>query len=233
MATLLELETAITDISKNHYIQTDSDVSLASRINEAVSSITGGIRMPDSTISPPMPELLEITTVATTANAYADLPATYERKLFYVANSSGDRIFPSKGGDYYSFTLFLNSVENKGLTKSGSVTNVCVKGNKIYYQGIPSASEDITVMFYRKAVVMALATDTPDGIPGHLQTRLIKHYVGMQLANEMVDGIPEKARYHENEFFKAMSDLIVFVGEETEPSYYNSGYDHIDRGVCD
>jgi len=233
MPTLTELTTSITDVSKNHYIQTASCVSLASRINEAVTTISAGMRMPDQTISPPLPELHSSIAVATTVNAYASLPATYQRNVFYIVDKNGDELFAPVGGDYYSFVLFLRDITEKDLSGTGSITNVCVKGNRLYYQGIPSVSENITVMFYRKPVEMTLGSDTPDGIPEQFQTRLIKHYVGRQLANEMVDGLPDKANYHENEFILAMRDLIDFIGIDAGPEYYNSSSSFVDRGVCD
>jgi len=233
MATLLELQTAILDISKNHYIQTESSVLLIARINEAVTTIAGGIRMPNGAISPPLPDLYESAVVATTVNAYASLPATYQRNVFYVADSSGDRILPPRNGSYYSFMQFLNNASKKDLSSTGSVYDVCVKGSKLYYQAIPSVSENLTVMFYRKPVDMALNTDTPDGIPSHLQTRLIKHYVGEQLAQEMVDGTQAMAAYHKTMFYTAMQDLVDFIGIDAEPVYYSSNSDFYDLGVCD
>lgn len=233
MATLTGLTAAIMDISKNKYIQTASNITLASRINEAVATISAGIRMPDGTISPPLPDLYSSAAVATTVNASASLPATYQRNVFFISDKNGDELFAPPGGDYYSFMLFLKAIREKDLTETGSITNVCIKGNSLYYQGIPSVSENITVMFYRKPVVMALGTDTPDGIPDQFQTRLIKHYVGRELANEMVDGLPNMVAYHTNEFYSAMQDLITFIGIDAKPMYYNFSNNFVDMGVCD
>ena len=72
---------------------------------------------------------------------------------------------PVRGGNYYNFMLFMNQATKKDLSSSGDVDIVCVKGSRLYYQSIPSASVNLTVMFYRKPVDMALVTDTPDGIP--------------------------------------------------------------------
>jgi len=222
MATLTELTAAIMDISKNKYIQTASSITLASRINEAVTAIASGIRMPDGINSPPLPGLFESAVVATTVNAYADLPATYQRNVFYIVGSDGEKLNAPSGGTYYSFKLFLSEIGEKDLSESGDVANVCIKGNSLYYQGIPSVSENVTVMFYRKPVDMVLGTDTPDGIPDQFQTRLIKHYVGRELSNEMVDGLPNMVAYHTNEFYSAMQDLIMFIGVETEQEYFNN-----------
>lgn len=234
MSTYAELQTAITDVSKNKYIVTDSSITIASRINTAVTEIAGGVRMPSGEISPPLPYLFDTDTIATTANAYADLPDTYHRNLFYVSDSSGFKIEPVRGGNYYSFMLFLKQATKKDLSASGPVSIVCVKGDKLYYQAIPSVSTNLSVMFYRKPVDMTLDSDTPDGIPEHLQLRLIKHRVGYNLANDMVDGTERMIQYHEKEFYKAMQDLIDFVGyPDAEPEYYGNDMGFIDYGVCD
>ena len=235
MATLLQLQTAILDISKNHYIQTDSDVDLTDRINAAVTAIAAGIRMPNGQISPPLPDLFTILTVATATDAaYKTLGATYQRGVFQVIDSIGDKIAPPSGGNYYSFNLFLNRLQKKDMTENGSIYICAVKGTNLYYQGIPSVSEDLTVYAYRKPVDMSGSSDTPDGIPDQFQTKLIKHYVGWELANEMVDGLADKQTYHQNEFYKVMDELIDFIGEDSEPEYYHSEYDGVnDLGVCD
>jgi len=235
MATLLQLQTAILDISKNHYIQTDSDITLASRINAAVTAIAAGIRMPNGQISPPLPDLFTTLTVATATDAaYKTLGATYQRGVFKVIDSSGDQIAYPSGGDYYAFTLFLNRLQKKDMTESGSIYICAVKGTNLYYQGIPSVSENLTVYAYRKPVDMSANSDTPDGIPDHLQTRLIKHYVGKELANEMVDGLADKQVYHQNEFYRTMNELIDFIGIDGEPEYYHSEYEgSFDGGIVD
>lgn len=197
------------------------NMSIPARINRAVSMIAAGIRMPNNDVSPPLPDLYTSATVETTTNAYADLPATYQRNVFYIADSN-DRILAPKGGDYYSFLLFLKQITQKDLSQTGSVTDVAIKGNKLYYQGIPSAATDLSVHFYRKPVDMTLGTSTPDGIPEHLQDRLIKNYVVKEIFGEAVrkkNETKELIVFHETEFFVAMRDLVDFVGEDKEPFY--------------
>jgi hypothetical protein len=233
MSTFLELQTAILDVSKNHYIQTSSDVTLASRINDAVREIAGGIRLPNGQISSPLPELyLSDTVAASTSLPSTPLPTSYQRGLFLVVDEDGDKIQPPKGGDYYSFNLFLNSLTEKDMSESGEIYRACARGTNLYYQGIPAESEDLTVHFYRLPVDMSENTDTPDGIPTHLQMRLIKNYIGYQLASEMVDGTERMAKYHENEFYKAMVDLQDYIGIDAIPEYYSGG-GYEDLGTCD
>ena len=224
MATLTQLTSAIESV-----IQDDSYDDLTDRINDAVNSIAGGIRMPNGETSPPLPDLYSTTTVATTTNAYADLPTDYQRGVFYVVDSSGDRILSPDGGDYYSFMLFLKTCRKKDLTETGSITKVCVKGKKLYYQGIPTASEDLVVMYYKIPDTLVGDSDEPEGIPAHLQKRLIKHYVCKEIFGEgLEDGAEARGvgtNYHTNKFFEAMIDLIDFIGIDAEPEYYGSDND--------
>lgn len=224
MATLALLTTAIRDIIG------DDSIELTDRINEAVSIIAGGIRMPDGQFSSPLPELFESDTVGTTSNAYVDLPATYQRNLFYVADENGSRIDPPRGGSYYSFVLFLNNLSEKDMSQTGSVDRVCAKGRRLYYQGIPTASEDILIYFYRKPVDMNLEDDEPDGLPDHLSKRLIVHYVCKEIFGEgLEDGDNSRAigaKYHNDKFYMAMIDLLDFIGLDVEPEYYANSEDN-------
>lgn len=236
MPTFLELRTAILDISKNHYIQNDSDIQLAFRINNAITEITGGLRLPNGQISSPLPELFSFQIIETNiSSAYIPLPDTYQRNVFLVIDENKDKIPPPKGGGYYSFGLFLNRINNQDLSETGDIYIACVKGTNLYYQGIPQSEKNITVFFYRKPVPMISDDDTPDGIPSHLQIRLIKHYIGRQLSFEMVDGTERMANYHNVEFWNAMRDLQDFIGEtDATPVYYQSnGLDYTDGGICD
>ena len=226
MATLKKLTTAIQSV-----IQDDSYSDLTDRINDAVNNIAGGVRMPDETTSPPLPDLYSTATASTTTEAYADLPADYQRGVFLVVDSIGDQFLPVRGGGYYSFKLFLKHCYKKDLTETGSVERVCVKGKKLYYQGIPSTSVDLLVSYYKKPTEMSGNTDEPDGIPDHLQMRLIKHYVCKEIFGEgLEDGATAHGtgtKYHTGKFYEAMTDLIDFIGTDDEPEYYgyDDGYD--------
>jgi len=223
MATLTTLTDAIQLV-----IHDGSYTDITDRINDAVNNIAAGQRMPDGSISPPLNDLFVSASVSTTTDAFTSLPANYQREVFYVVNSRGDRVPPVSGGGYYSFMLFLNNAYKKDLSQAGPLTDVCVKGRKLYYQGIPSASEDLTVSYYRKPVAMVDATDEVDGIPDHLQVRLIKHYVCKEIFGEGLEDGAESRKvgttYHTNKFFEAMIALCDFNGEDAEPEFYANDY---------
>jgi hypothetical protein len=218
VATLTQLTNSIENI-----IQDDSYTDMTDRINDAVSNIAAGIRMPDGQVSPPLNDLYESSVVSTSTDAYINLPANYQRNLFYVTDSAGERIKPVSGG-LYDFVLFLNSCYKKDLTETGYITKVCVKGRRLYFQGIPSSPASLTLAYYRRPVRMSEASDEPDGIPDHLQTRLITHYVCKEIFGEGIeDGAEARGigtKYHTAKFFEAIIDLADFNGIDAEPTYY-------------
>jgi len=232
-----DLQTLITEIQGILQDSAYTDDVLIPKINRAVADIAGGIRMPDGQVSPPLPDLYQYDTVTTsTTAAYVSLPTSYQRNVFNILDSSGCRIAPPQGGDYYAFNRFLRCISDMRLTEAGSVYRVAVKGTKLYYQGIPAAAETIGVHFYRKPVDMVADADTPDGIPDHLQLRLIKHYVIMTIYGDKLEaGVTEPAvgfKHHAGKFFEAMTDLVDFIGIDAEAQYYGEdGYE--DGGVCD
>lgn len=222
MATLTQLTASIQSI-----IQDDSYTDLTDRINDAISNIAGGIRMPDGQTSSPLADLYVCDTIDTDSGSSVSLFDNYQRNVFNVIDSSGEKIYPPKGGDYYSFMLFLNQCYKKDLTETGSVTDVCVKGRTLVYQGIPSSPETLTVMYYKKPTTLVSGDDEPTEIPDHLQTRLIKHYVCMEIFGEGLEDGAESRKvgttYHTQKFFEAMTDLIDYNGMDAEPQFYNDG----------
>lgn len=220
-------------MSKIHSVVQDPafyGTDLIERINDAVSAISAGIRMPDGLTSPPLPDLYTSSIVETTASAYVSLPDNYQRNVFNVYDSSGFRI------SRYSFHKFLNRCSDKALDESGSVYMVSVKGSKLYYQGIPTAAQTLGIHYYRKPVAMATDADEPDGIPEHLCLPLIKHYVCKEIFGEALedgqDNVGQGVKYHTAKFYQAMTDLVDFIGIDATPTYYG-GDDFEDAGACD
>lgn len=231
--TLSELISAIQEIIQDGSY---TEENLTGKINSAVSIISAGIRMPDGLISPPLPDLYTIGTVVTTTNPYTSLPDTYQRKVCIITDASGNRIYPPNGGDYYSFALFMRKAAVLSLTETGSVYAAVIKGSKLYYQGIPSAAETLGIHYYRKPVAMDDDDDSPDGIPEHLQLRLIKHYVCKEIMGEAIEDGQDNhgvgVKYHTGKFYEAMTDLCDFIGIDAVPMYYGSEGGG-DSGACD
>ena len=234
MATLTSLVTAIQNILQDSVY---TGPYLIEQVNDAVLNIAAGIRMPNGEISPPLPDLYARTTVNTdTTLPYVPLPVDYQRNVFNVFDDTNYQILPPNGGDYYAFSRFIKQISQLNLSESGEIYRVCVKGRNLYYQGIPTTSTTLGVHYYRKPVPMALDGDEPEGIPEHLAGSIIKHYVCFNLYGEKIEaGVSEPAigmKYHQEKFYADMTDLIDFVGRESEPMYYGTGRFE-DRGSCD
>lgn len=140
-------------------------------INQGVDEIAGGMQsVLGSWLTPPLPLLFTIGTVATsTSAAYVDMPEEFHRGLQMVVDSSGREISIE-----HSFIEFTETYPL--LNKTGNISSAVEHGNKLYYQGIPVNSEILTLHFYRKPVIMVLDADIPDGIPSHLQIPLLTNY---------------------------------------------------------
>lgn len=209
MATLAQLKSKVSDILSDSQYRTFSVVKY---LNAGVTDIAGGLPSAfGSFLTPPLPDLFSTDTVSTsTVEAYVSMPATFQRDLVFAANEDGVEIDISNSWIDFASTEPL-------LDRSGRIYEVIEQGDYLYYQGIPTSSEDITVHFYRLPVDMAAKDDTPDGIPAGFQERLLVNYAVYKTFETI--GPPEKAVYYENIFKKAMHDLEISLPFDTKPLF--------------
>jgi hypothetical protein len=221
MATLRQLADIIAGIvDDDNY----DDTQIIPYINDAVLNIASGLMLSDGRTVPPLPNLHQISTIATaTTLPYISLPSDYHRNLFYICDSNGDKVRFPKGGDYYSFMQFMVEAPSKLLDRTGNIDIACVKGNRLYYQPIPATSETLSLYYYRKPVNMLADDSEPDGVPDHLQIRLIKHWVCREIFGELIeDGQDSRGsgvKYHTIKFEQAAVDLIKFIGFDKTAEY--------------
>jgi len=187
------MATFTTLISRTNALVDDTSLyaSLGDFINQGVSEIAGGMPslldgisdpLPNS-LTPPLPDLFTIDTVATsTSAAYVNMPDNFQRDLQFVAASTGSEIDIAD-----SFIEFVETYPL--LNKSGRISEVIEHGRKLYYQGIPTVSEEVTIHYYRKPVEMVNDADTPDGIPEHLQISLLVNFAAWKAYEHLEDGI--------------------------------------------
>ena len=187
-------------------------------INAAVLFIAGGVRMPNRSLSPPLPDLYSIDTINTDPTAaFVAMPTDYQRACVFCYSPVADAEIHIVD----SFAKFLRLFPS--LAVPGAVELVSIKGANIYYQGIPTIASALTVHYHRLPTAMVDAEDAPDGIPPHLQERLIKHRVAWVVFDEIedgVDGAKVNTAYHQMRFYEAMDDLIAFVGIDGTPQFY-------------
>jgi len=181
-------------------------------INAAVMSIAGGIRMPDRSLSPPLPHLYAMGNVATvTGAAFVALPGDFQREVIAVFSATQQREIPVSK----SHIRFLKRYPS--LSTPGAVDAVSVKGGNLYYQGIPATPDTLHVHYHRMPTPMEQDDDTPDGIPEHLQRSLIVHRVAWQVFDQIEDGIEGQkinTLYHQRRFYEAMEDLTAVIGDD-------------------
>ena len=83
---------------------------------------------------------------------------------------------------------------------------------------------------------MSADDDEPEGLPSHLQERLIKHYVLKEIMGEKIEDGQDNTgigtKYHTSKFTEVMFELVNFIGVDATPLYYGSN-DSEDYGVCD
>jgi hypothetical protein len=235
MAKVSDVIDAVTEMANDFYVDHFEDANLILEINAALQHIAAGILLENGEVAPPLSSLVKIGTVTTTlSQAYSALPTDYQRHVFNIVDSSGNKIYPPASGDYYAFPSFLKRASSQSLDEVGSVHRCCVVGLNLYYQGIPASAETLTLMYHRKPATLATAGAAIEGIPDHLQVRLLKHYIGRDMANKSVDGLPEIVEMHTRELYLALHDLLLYEPDTTaEPEYYNSNNDSTDLGVCD
>lgn len=216
MATFDEIKTyaknVIQDNKYNHL--------LGDFINQAQAEIAGGMLSTlGHWLTPPLPDLLTIDTVNTsTSDAYVSMPTDFQRCLQFAAKSDGTEIDIAES--------FLSLVETYPLLdQSGSIVECCEFGGNFYYQGIPTASEAVTIHYYKNPTDMSADSDTPDGIPSHLHKALLGNYTiwkVQEIINKediihetnrqiILSENAKKLQIHRDLFLNALRTLELFI----------------------
>ena len=185
-ATLIERVTKLVD---------DDDLvsSYGDFLNQGVSEIAGGWPslldgitnpIPNSLI-PPLPNLFTIGTVDTSiTDAFVAMPDDFQRDLQLVVSPTGSEIDIEHS--------FIELTETYPLlNKIGTISSCSEHGHKLYYQGIPTVSQKLTLHYYRNPVDMVNDDDTPDGIPTHLHIPLLVNFACWKSYEYLEDGIED------------------------------------------
>lgn len=207
MATLAQLKAKVSDIIKDTHIRT---LSVTKYLNTGMTEIAGGLPSTlGNFLTPPLPNLLTIDTVDTATNAaYVAMPTTFQRDLIIAVDESGTEIDIAN-----SWIDFVSA--NPLLDRSGTIYEVMEKGGNLYYQGIPTTSEELTLHFYRLPVDMADSNNTPDGLPSNFHERLLVNYTVFRTYELL--GEAKKAAYYESLFKQAMADFELSLPFDSRP----------------
>jgi len=182
-------------------------------LNQAQTEIAGGMQSAlGNWITPPLPNLLTIGTVTTdTTDAYIDMPTNFQRTLQFAASSKGYELNIAESFISFSETYPL-------LNQSGRISEVITVGNVLYYQGIPTEEEEITLHYYRKPVDMVVDSDQPDGIPLPLQVELLKNHAVWKIFDLIEDDFSEpglNTQRYQALFMQALKVLELSIPYET------------------
>jgi hypothetical protein len=189
------------------------DATILKYINRGLKQIAGGlfITYPDRTqvFSSPLPNLLTSSTVATsTTLPYVSLPDDFGRNLIAVI-SAATGIYVCIEDSYAAFLSMYPS-----LNQSSSVTSVAVRGSRLYYQGIPTVSDTLTLHYYSVPDELEGASDVPDCLPSHLQEELLVNYAAMKifdLIEDGIDGAKVNTQSYTAKFMSAMLNLEMSI----------------------
>ena len=196
-----------------------SNVMILARINKGVGRIAGMVDLPD---------LKSDDTVSTsTSDPYVALPSTAgnvfhkkKKSLFYAASQGQGR----EVHIMESWIKFLRKYPN--LDEAGDVVDVCVRGDRLYYQPIPATSDDLDLHFFRRPAAMVIdSDDEPDGIPEDLQEDLLVNFACWDIFKEIEDdetGKTPNLDKHFNHFQRAMGELRILIGPaDDRPIHYD------------
>lgn len=183
MATYKELQDRATILVQDPS-RASGDISFANLINQGVAEIAGGMQSSlGSWITPPLPKLFTIATVDTATDAaFVSMPVNFQRGLQFAVRATGQEVQLANSFIEFTETYPL-------LDKSGIISEVIEHGGNVYYQGIPTVSEALTLHYYRLPVAMATDASLPDGIPLHLQIPLLVNYAAWKAYEFIEDGL--------------------------------------------
>jgi len=198
-------------IAKIQEIEPDPDFTesqILGLLNEAQLSIAGGGDRDHSLpLLAPLPELSSSATVTLAVDATSvSLPATYHRNVFFVSDSSGYELA--------AYDSHIELLKRYPTLDAGGTEIYCVVGNTLNYA--PAKAQDVTVHFYRLPVDMDDGvTSEPDGIPVHLQERLLVSYVVREMQEQIEVG-QESSRPNTSYWYSrhqaALGDLERYIG---------------------
>lgn len=157
---------------------TDNLILTCSGTDISSDTIVGGIYTDIDTTNTTSPT----DTIYVAALPYVNLPDDFHRNVQFVARLNGVEIDIAE-----SFIPFAETYP--ALDRIGTITEVSVQGNLLYYQSIPTEEEDLIIHYYKFPTALTGVTDVPDYIPSHLQIPLITNHVAWKLYELIEDGL--------------------------------------------
>ena len=207
-------------------LQPDFDTTaILAILNRGQLEIAGGGDRPHGeALVAPLPDLFTSGTVAFLADTpTAAMPANFQRGLTRVTYL-GEAL-----KKYDSHIEFLERFEGETGTPEG----YCLKGKTLWIGPTPTAGLNVTAYYHRLPTDMQIvagsagppvvpAVDSPpDGIPAHLQYKLLFNYACREIFSMIEQGVeghsPDTTK-HAMLYHTALTDLERFIGPEDGPA---------------
>lgn len=187
-------------------------------VNRAVEGIAGGgIRGYSVPPLQPLPLLETVFSVSTVPGLNSvSMPEGYQR-------DGARQVWDIQGGflTRYEDLIKFRSDNVKDFGKVGNVKFYCLSGRTFHYSPSPSVASVLSVTGYRYPQKMDNDTDTPDGIPPHLQYELLVNYPAFHFWNykdQDQDRSLHNIGKHKMLFYEALDNLDIFL-KESMPAY--------------
>lgn len=182
--------------------------AMVRRVNEAIAYACAqpGIEIPS------LKKMGQFTTDTVDAYTTIDgISANFAGKILAVGNpadrikiySSLDDLFI----DYYPFTT------------NGAVKAVCIAGNVIWYQGIPTTPTDVLCILQADPPLISAGSAQIPVIPEFLQRKIVAHGVAGWLYDAIEDGVDGNKNNTTNsksEFYRGIQEWKEFLGSRRQ-----------------
>lgn len=154
-------------------------------------------------------------TTVTTGN-FVDMPTswTFMRNLFKceAADKPTIKVVHSIEAIQRAYPSF--ELDRSTDIETGDIEYVMERQGRLYYYPVPESAQLLTCSFYRAPATMVLSTDTPDGLPLHLQELLLVSYClwqGYALLEQDYAGKKVNTEYYRGVFTQHMEELEIFT----------------------
>lgn len=149
---------------------------------------------------------------------HTKLPASFMRNLRFVHSVTHNRKIRIQGSVIQMFRWYENQ------DRAGPIRMCAVKGRELYYQLVPSTSEQLRLNFYAFPDRLRTRDDKPTCLPEHLVEPLLVSYACWKIFGKIEDALegskPNADRF-KTEYLEAKAQLVAFLGpEEREPQEF-------------
>jgi len=189
------------------------DTVILEIINRGLVEIAGGgDREHGAALVAPLPGLLTADDVTLEAGDISvAMPEDFQRGLVRV----------SVGGEPLKRMESIHALLKRYDGEAGIPEGYVIKGNTLWLMPAPSANTDVDLYYHRLPAALS-ATGTPEGIPEHLQYKLLFNYACREIFSDIEQGLegksPDTLKY-DALYNRALTDLERFIGpEDGEPT---------------